>query len=1748
MFQTRLLTLFALLFSFALNIEAQTPFQEAAAFPQDIQELAARTRNATVQERAEQLGKLWQEGAFSAEEQEKIVSLCAVMKARNFNGIKQFYPFFHSLVAIAESDVFSDKTRGEYLAVIDTTLQEKGAPNMLANFFSGVAQFAQNKALYSYNKSGVFLEKGDYSFAFGREGEIPTGIDLAVDEVIAGSTPTESIPADTAETATAPPTGDGWGGTGDSGGDGWGDTGTTTDDGWGSTETADDGWGDPWGTDDGSGDDGWGSADEWSTGEDDGAWGFEETEVSDGDSFSTPEETTPAPKRDKPDPGQKPLLSRFAGNVPGVESRKPLAGPYLKLENADLRIESIYDTVRIENTSGGLLYSNDIFVGKGGKFDWEHAGLPRGTAFVTFDEYTFSVKKAEIKAQDALVSYEEKLINGDSVPGYFEYRSQRKVKGRLPSFPRFKSYYPDYEIKLGIEGVRHIGGFSLIGPKVTGSSFGQGVSMISVSKGDSVRFLAKSKFPFVITPSSITNKRAELIIYRDKEQKDSLYHRAVQMRYDVQSGVLRARKDNDSYKYARFQDSYHDMTILADYLKWDVTQDTFNISMLQGRGVVPAEIESVDRFDERRFDRLQGLARFHPLVMAYNFGRLVGQSEFSSVNMYDYFTKKYPEMRNTPYTTVASSLRRLDQEDYIRYYPDLHWVELKRRGILYARAKQLKNTPLNILKARGGKGMIDFDDIFMPSAAPGGKSITMKLDKKEMDVYGVDSVILKVSYQDTMLLRIKPVPDKPITVRENRSMKFDGKVIAKAFIYSGKDFEYSYEDHTVEMPQIDSISFRVVTDSGLVMLPNNIKSTAGFLYVDIPNNKSNLRYFPDYPAFKTTKQSKVTFAGREIMDGVYKDTANFRFVVDTFRVEGLGAADPRTKKFRGTFYSGGIMDLFIDSIGVREDGSLGFNHPVPEDGVSIYDGRAMLYNGTVKMDNSGLRSTFDEKAPQPDTTEIHYLAARLQSNDFLFLPDSLGVEANGERSVSNVVAPWDSLAPKQVFTRGRMIPGEMSGVSFPEATFNGYELRWRVRADSMNLLVKEEPFTLYQTEDLIGNGFTFRQRTDSVEQEAALVLRSDGLYGIGELLTDRAIIRTQKFDFKEKLFSGNETEFLITDPSHQIVEVSGQNVSFVYHLGERFVNISTEKGGESQFEFPKLQYKTSLAHAIWSIDNNTIAFRTDEEAALESQRFTSIHPEEEGLNFRAASGNYDLNEAKLRIQGVPVIEVLDSRVYPKDGSQVFIDAPNRMLPLEGSEVRIGYLTPKDSPLGDEPGSHVLTNANISIRSAKRFEGRGAYNYINDIGEQQQIELDSFEPTMIEKDMLSDSVLDLSIAEEKLIGFEGTLSSTEIEESDNFIVEEGKIFRGKMYVRAWKLKPDFEGETRIVLEPEGLWTTYNTENNQTEVQLGEGKKDAGVVGLFYSDNGRFFAKLNKPLQEKASAVMLAQGIVEVDMTRGVVQAFPKQKKMGETRMGNAMEYVPGAVAGGGDVYFEGDFALLEDGEKTVRVSGSGKGNVKANEYLMDVMIALEFDKPKETFKMMGENLEEYLADYRAAEDISYILKKNEPKLLHKIAEMTEDKEAENFKERYERGRSMPTALNNFGLVLSKVVLKWSKERNAFYSYGMIGISNAYKSTIDAQVPGYVEILSAKNPNGPAMNVYLEISSDNWYLFQYDGKDWYVQSSNTELNEMLQDNKANKDRFEFIEDPNARNAFISRFRGSYEDSSLETNYPEVGQGVR
>ncbi len=73
-----------------------------------------------------------------------------------------------------------------------------------------------------------------------------------------------------------------------------------------------------------------------------------------------------------------------------------------------------------------------------------------------------------------------------------------------------------------------------------------------------------------------------------------------------------------------------------------------------------------------------------------------------------------------------------------------------------------------------------------------------------------------------------------------------------------------------------------------------------------------------------------------------------------------------------------MFPSFKENLHTMADKSLGFQHAVPPSGYQLYNTDGKLF-GAMGLDNAGIRAT----------GKIEYLAASVESQDFIFYPDSV---------------------------------------------------------------------------------------------------------------------------------------------------------------------------------------------------------------------------------------------------------------------------------------------------------------------------------------------------------------------------------------------------------------------------------------------------------------------------------------------------------------------------------------------------------------------------------------------------------------------------------------------------------------------------------------------------------------------------------------------------------------------------------------
>jgi hypothetical protein len=248
---------------------------------------------------------------------------------------------------------------------------------------------------------------------------------------------------------------------------------------------------------------------------------------------------------------------------------KPVSGAVIRFETIDLEMLSLYDTLVIKGTTGKLELVANSFHGQGGKTDWSGEGLSPSDVYCELDIYEFNTRLPALSAKYGKLTYKSKT--DATVLGDFEYKSERRDKKEYNRYPKFTAYYADAEVKNLAKEVTYKGGCSLVGRRFTSINLSNQPSKLTISKNGKKKLEASSKLEFIFSDSLITNPLTQIKIFMLGNDSSFISHIGAQLRYNLSSGLLRARKEKHEYRYTPFFDSYHKIEIFADYVEWNVT-------------------------------------------------------------------------------------------------------------------------------------------------------------------------------------------------------------------------------------------------------------------------------------------------------------------------------------------------------------------------------------------------------------------------------------------------------------------------------------------------------------------------------------------------------------------------------------------------------------------------------------------------------------------------------------------------------------------------------------------------------------------------------------------------------------------------------------------------------------------------------------------------------------------------------------------------------------------------------------------------------------------------------------------------------------------------------------------------------------------------------------------------------------------------------------------------------------------------
>ncbi len=945
--------------------------------------------------------------------------------------------------------------------------------------------------------------------------------------------------------------------------------------------------------------------------------------------------------------------------------------------------------------------------------------------------------------------------------------------------------------------------------------------------------------------------------------------------------------------------------------------------------------------------------------------------------------------------------------------------------------------------------------------------------------YSVISGVKNLELSRPQRVALVPVGGQ-LFVKGNRNVDFDGRVFAGFGLFEGKDFHYEYEPHQVVMDSIRFFDLFVPTgevDENLrpkaFSIGSRIEHLNGVLLVDAPTNKAGREDIFIFPSFQSKDYSYVFYDRDSTLNGIYTRDS-FYFRLDAFSFDHLDKFGPQDLSWEGTMFSSGIFPEFSETLLLQdEDQSLGFTRPTPDGGFASYGGKGN-YDGDISLSNQGFLGV----------GELQYLGASINSEDFTFMPEE--TTASAER----FDLEEDREGPYPV----------------PQVRGEDVRINWRPYRDSMLVRSAEAPFQLYQA--------------DEHQLEGLLVLTPDGLKGDGKLSWSAADVSSKIFSFGP--FSATADTMNVNIKALQADDRLALQTSNVF--GD--IDFDEQEGFfKANDEYvittlPYNQYITSINEFTWDMDGSVINFES-----LEGQPgvFTSIHPDQDSLQFEGKNAIFDLSNSLLQVEGVYHIVSADAFIYPD--SQYVVIAPNaEMQRLENARI-----------IADTTNEyHVINRATVDIRGRRFYEASGFYEY--NVGpHEQEIELQNIVGQPVGKGAYS---------EKRTV----TRATGEIDPTDTFYIDHKTIFRGTISLNAESATLKFDGFARLQAEnlPQRPWFTVSFEGDKNDLIINydipnayEG--DPLYAGIFLSKEfGTVYPRALGPLLFRKDRQLLpvTKGVFFYDEDRDEFIFGDSSVVIREELRGNRMVFKnrDGSVEGEGRLNLGSELKYVElhaaGRINTVFPPPPPEPEPVEEEPTSNIMLA---DDPVEEEPEEEPEPEPELPPTTADAMMGVIMQVPEP-LLRIVAN---DFKSATFDSRlityltdlgfYRRtvnelfpegedlnaameGLSlgfldMPQRSNPYTFLFSRVPLKWNEEYQSFLSTDKnIGLVSVGSESLNKMVESYIEVRMPSVDGDDRLYIYLKSPSGLYYFFGYKQGILSITSNNTVYMQELENMKA------------------------------------------
>jgi hypothetical protein len=1373
--------------------------------------------------------------------------------------------------------------------------------------------------------------------------------------------------------------------------------------------------------------------------------------------------------------------------------------PLLKLANGTLVCgvpateksakERFSDSIVVYNTNGQYDPVSKKWIGKGGTINWLKTGIPANDQFAVINTYDVSFKNNDFSADSVLLT--SPYFPGKPSLGKINESAMRKAGAKEFSFPQFISYERNLKIPSLRPGMNYEGGFSLEGASFIGVGTTQIPAKITVLNENSAFLEVKARY-FKMSPDKITANNAAIVLRI--QGADSVSHPGLDFRFNQSLDVFEFSRGKSGIAMAPFSDSYHQLDWYVPKVTWSRSSDQLSLTFEQfgtSQEQRLARFESKNFYDDKLFDKLQGLDQIHPLV---------------ALNAYAY---KYDETVFDEGKAATALGKTIDQ-------CKITLIELSSYGFISydseSKIVRINDKLINFVQARAGKK--DFDNLsFVSDMRP--KSLTgytaeeiqkneqlqalKKLYteqteerrlKKEFGYFSLKTLEMKLEAVDQVRLSDAQatflLPDSGVvTVQKNRDFEFKGWVNAGKFESQVVLGKYLYASNKILLAKTNKSRFNIrplrpEDGSKPMAMQSYIYGVSGEIIVDDPSNRAgnNLKIH-QFPMLKTTQATKVYYASPTIYRGAY-DSTRFYYTVIPFEIDSLDNFKEKSLRLKGELTSAGIFPVIKEDLKIMNDYSFGFSTVSPTEGYVFYGTKAK-YNNKVILSNNGLQG-----AGKIDFIQSTSVSKAL----FTFLPDStIGL-------VDFVNKPQET------------------GVQFPDVSSKEAFMIYLPRKEVLKVTATPDvPLAIFNNE---------------LKLKGTLTIRPTGMSGSGNAVLAKANLSSYNFQFKRNDISADTSVFNLKNTYKEEGEedLAFRTDNVVSHISfkDRIGKFESNNGA-STITFPNNQYICKMDVFTWKMDNDAVELGSKEskenisinsDLKVVTPNFFSIHPKQDSLQFRAPKATFDMKKKAIFCYQIAYVDVADARIFP-DSMQLVIRKKAVIDPLENSKIVANYITKY----------HTFTSATTQITARRNYTAKGIYPYYD---------ADSLLTELTMSSIAVDSAFQ-------------TLAIGKVENAAGFKLSKQFDYYGAIKIKAASPLIYFNGATRINHACEKFpknWMSFDAQVDPKNIQIPVTQQlktldgDAIAAGIVWrdartKDSIRLYPTFLSSLENVNDPMLItASGLLQYDFKAKEYQIASKEKLADRNAVGNflALHTESCSLNGDGVINLGMDYGAI-----TVEAVGTVSYDQSTGE--TDLNTTLKFNLPMD--KGIFEKAAERIVNYSGTKPLDFATTTLEQAILNWSDRKTADKVKEEFTLSPDKKlKRVPSVLDN-SFVLTGVRLKSiptsKEEKGLMSSVTSASLVNFYGQSCMRQIyfKAFFEQLYAQN--GDHFIIQMEIPGGPNYLMNYkmiknDGllsivtNDSEVQNS---LNALKEDKRKSKN---FLYEISTNSVFLGQITRLFE----------------